>query len=424
MDNKVTGSGGGLFATTNGGQTWREDTTVFRNGGILDFIYFFDAKNGVCVGDPQDGVFKIYTTSDSGVIWTRVPEQNIPGSLAGEGGKTHVFAAAGSSLWAPTMFLPPQAGKGRIYRTTDKGTTWSVLVYPTVPLWYYPKIAFQDENVGLGNGAWGDLQKTTDGGLTWSVIPTSFNFAFQDLKYVPQTQGMYIASAAWSYNSLAQKYLRGTVYTLDAGVHWTIASASTMPTPPTNFELPLLSFTAPTLGWQGDMASNIYKWTVPSGRIVGVHPDSLVFSTLEVGSKGDTILVDFVNHGSDPVTLTGIEIPGTEFTLTRQPSLPATLPSFGSARVELCFAPITGGTHRDSLVFVSNASNVPRARLYLEGTALAILEPAQAGVLYAASTGQLRASFHTINTTSGIFLIWFLVDNQAIKIVHSTKHRK
>jgi photosystem II stability/assembly factor-like uncharacterized protein len=362
MCNRVTQSGGALFATTDGGVTWREDTTVFKMAGSLpDFIHFFDANNGVCVGDATNGYFEIYTTSDAGASWLRVSQANIPAKLPGEGAKTHVFTAVGSSLWYPTML----SGEGRYYKTTDKGTTWSVLVYPKTPLWYYPMIEFQDENVGLCNGGWGDVEKTTDGGATWAAIPTSMKLAFQDLKYVPHTPGMYIASAVWLCSPLLQSYRCGTLYTVDAGAHWTVASASTLASSPAVFVLPTLSFAAPTSGWQGDMSENIYKWTVPSGKFIGIHPDSLVFRMIEVGHTSDTVCVDFVNHGSEPVTVSSIVLQGTEFAKAKQPTLPVTLPSLGSARVELCFTPRADGTHHDSLVFLSNASNAPRASVVL-----------------------------------------------------------
>jgi hypothetical protein len=147
------------------------------------------------------------------------------------------------------------------------------------------------------------------------------------------------------------------------------------------------------------MSANIYKWTVPSGQIVGVHPESFVFSSLEPGLRSDTVSVDFVNHGSDPVTLSSIAIQGTEFTVTKQPTLPANLSSFGSVRVELCFTPHLNGTLRDSIVFVSNASNAPRLAVSLEGRGV-ILQPAQAGVLYATGT-QGGGELYTLSTTTG-----------------------
>jgi hypothetical protein len=374
------------------------DPTVFKKtvNGLYgpDFIYFFDADHGVCVGDSV-GCFEIYMTSNGGANWSQVPRENIPPKLLGEGGITHVFTAAGSSLWFPTMF----SGKGRFYRTTDKGLTWSVLVYPNWHLGFYPMIEFQDENVGLCNGGWGDVEKTTDGGVTWMAMPTSMQLAFQDLKYVPRTSGMYVASAFWKTNSLVEHYQYGTLYTLDAGANWTIASASAALNQPADLTLPRLGFAGPTSGWQGDMSQNIYKWTVPTGQIVGVHLDSLVFSAVEAEHRSDTVFVDFVNHGTDPVTLSSIAIRGSDFTVTKQPTLSVNPSSFGSVRVELCFTPPRDGTLRDSIVFVSNASNAPSLAVSLEGRGI-LIQPAQAGVFYATGT-QGGGELYTLSTATG-----------------------
>ena len=395
---------GGILGTTDGGLTWTQDPTSFKTaGGWPDFIHFFDANNGVCVGDPTNGYFEIYTTSNAGASWSRVPQANIPAPVSGEKGLTGpFFAAAGNSLWFPTSAL----GTGRIFRTTDKGLTWSLVMYPGIAAGWYPAIAFQDENVGIGNGDWGDVKKTTDGGSTWTAIPTSpsLKLGIAFLKSVPHRPGMYVASASLQYNSLARKLLYGTFYTLDEGVHWTIASASTSTVEST----PDLAFSSPTSGWRGDLSPNIFKWTVPSGRFAGVHPDSLVFDTLEVGRRSDTIAVDFMNYGSDPVTLSSISTLGAEFTVTQQPTLPSTIPSLGSVRVELCYSPSTSGTHRDSLVFVSNASNASRASLYLEGSGV-VFHPAENGKMYAASASlySINAATHTPTTIGSLGSIQF-----------------
>jgi photosystem II stability/assembly factor-like uncharacterized protein len=370
---------GGLFGTTDGGATWKEDPTVFKvETGAPDFVHFFDAENGVCVGDGQGDLFVVYTTSDGGATWSQIPRENIPPKVANEGGKTHVFTAAGNSLWFPTM------GANRFYRTTDRGLTWSVSNFPKASFWYYSTIAFQDEKVGLCNTGWGDVEKTTDGGANWTALPTTVNLAFQDLQYVPHTQGMYVASAAWSCSSLVQPWQAGTLYTLDGGVSWAIATASPVGAVPDNLTLPVLEFAGPASGWQGDMSSTIYRWRVPSGNIVDVHPDSAVFSMVEAGSSSGTVSVDLVNHGSDPVILSSIIAPGARFTVTKHPTLPMTLSSLDWARVELCFTPDASGAYADSLVFASSASNAPRASVHLSGQGVTT-KPADSGAIYAAA---------------------------------------
>ena len=50
----VSYQSGGLFSTIDGGATWQKDTTAFTTyGGAGCFVHFFDANNGVTVGNPD-----------------------------------------------------------------------------------------------------------------------------------------------------------------------------------------------------------------------------------------------------------------------------------------------------------------------------------------------------------------------------------
>jgi photosystem II stability/assembly factor-like uncharacterized protein len=70
---------GGIFKTTDGGLTWVQQLTALPSNAI----HFFDSNNGVCVADPNAGYWAIYTTTNGGTNWTRVPSANIPSPLSG-----------------------------------------------------------------------------------------------------------------------------------------------------------------------------------------------------------------------------------------------------------------------------------------------------------------------------------------------------
>jgi hypothetical protein len=75
--------GGNVFRSTDGGITWeREGANTYTDAASFpDAIKFFDRQNGVIFGDPQNGYYEIYTTSDGGNNWNRVPSANIPAPL-------------------------------------------------------------------------------------------------------------------------------------------------------------------------------------------------------------------------------------------------------------------------------------------------------------------------------------------------------
>lgn len=122
MASREADGSGGVFKTTDGGESWE-----FQIGGTTpdeswnNWVHFFDANNGVFMSDPVGGYFELYTTSDGGSNWTRVPSANIPAPLASEYGYTGGYTYVGNTVFFYT-------NKGRILKSTDKGLTWSVIL--------------------------------------------------------------------------------------------------------------------------------------------------------------------------------------------------------------------------------------------------------------------------------------------------------
>lgn len=186
-------NGGVIVKTTDGGTTW----SILPNSpdystSWLDFVYFFNENDGVCMGDPNtSGEYIIYTTSDGGNSWTQTPVTNIPNCTSGETGIVDLCDAIGDNLWFGTT-------KGRIYKTTDKGLTWTVT---TTGLGTSAEIepVFKDAMTGIvvginyTTGAFLGLKKTTDGGATWSTInPTGFYVKMPHLCSVPGTSSIWV----------------------------------------------------------------------------------------------------------------------------------------------------------------------------------------------------------------------------------------
>ena len=114
VDNSGATSGA-LFKTTDGGDTWTHQTSAFPgSGGFLNNVHFFDPDNGVCTGDQNGGYFEIYTTTDGGENWVRVPSERIPAGIMGYGAWNYSYAYHGDCFWFADT-------RNRVYRTTDKG---------------------------------------------------------------------------------------------------------------------------------------------------------------------------------------------------------------------------------------------------------------------------------------------------------------
>ncbi|MFN8275368.1 MAG: glycosyl transferase, partial [Flavobacteriaceae bacterium] len=70
----VAGIQGGIWQTTDAGVTWtRQASAAFSDpDSFTNLVYFWNAQEGIAAGDPTNGYFEIYKTSDGGTNWTRI----------------------------------------------------------------------------------------------------------------------------------------------------------------------------------------------------------------------------------------------------------------------------------------------------------------------------------------------------------------
>ena len=210
----------GVYYTTNGGTTWtRQSTASFSTAAsFINVVHFFNKLDGVALGDPADGYLEFYTTNNGGTTWTRVAQGNIPAVLAAdEYGTVGYFTTLGNTIWYPTY-------KGRIFKSIDKGLTWTVSNGPFPNVNSIVDLSFKDQNNGLmicnsGTGNNGLIYSTSNGGSTWSLVNTSFNTIVDKnaIAYVPGTSNTYYISGANASTSST-----GTAYSTDGGLNWTM----------------------------------------------------------------------------------------------------------------------------------------------------------------------------------------------------------
>ncbi len=234
--------GGRIYKTTNGGANWsQQNNAAFASpAGWADMVCFWDANNGVCIGDSNTGYWEIYTTTNGGTNWTRVGQANIPANLATETGNDNTYSAVGNTIWFGT-------GMGRVYKSTDKGLTWSV---SQTGLPNITSIAFKDANNGLVENG-GSLQKTTDGGSTWVNVTATGNVRDGWMCYAQGAPGAYVTT---EYNLGTG----GSSYSLDDGATWIDMD--------NNVDHGAVAFINTALGWSGGINANattagMFKWT-------------------------------------------------------------------------------------------------------------------------------------------------------------------
>jgi photosystem II stability/assembly factor-like uncharacterized protein len=205
----------GIWKTSNGGDTWvRQASANFSGSGAFpNIVHFWNQNDGWCQGDPVDGYYEMYTTTDGGTTWIRVPEVDIPAPAgAGEYGIVGYYDVIGDTVWWGTQW---NSGNGRVFKSTDKGYTWSV--YDTAfPSGCYIDVRMKDENNGLAmdkRSGGATLAETSDGGETWTpVTPTGYFYDY-DIAYVPGTDNTWISTGAATGIS-------GASYSIDGGHSW------------------------------------------------------------------------------------------------------------------------------------------------------------------------------------------------------------
>jgi photosystem II stability/assembly factor-like uncharacterized protein len=243
-----------IYRTTDGGRSWSLRWSATRKGTFLDAIRFWDARHGIAMSDPVDGKFLLVTTHDGGETWREVPAERLPAALQGEGG----FAASGSCLTvagrADVWFATGGAKVARVYRSRDRGRTWTVHDTPiragAASAGIF-SVAFRDARNGVVAGGdyrqpalrGGNLAVTRDGGATWTLVdstssPAGYRSA---VAYLPATAG----------TSLVAVGLSGTDLSTDGGRSWT---------PVDTVAYNAVGFASRRAGWAVGPKGRIARW--------------------------------------------------------------------------------------------------------------------------------------------------------------------
>ncbi len=242
-----------IYKTSDGGMSWELQFTNQEPRAFFDCMDFWGSSHGIAMSDAVDGRLVLITTADGGRNWTRVAPTSLPVALDGEG----AFAASGTCVetrppgyaWIGTG----AGGAARVFRTDDRGATWSVFDTPIVSgtaTSGITTLAFHDEHRGLALG--GELSSpdafadnvavTDDGGRTWTLGGRpSFSGAVYGSALVPGSEGPIVVAVG----------PKGASYTLDRGTTW--------------LRLDTLNY------WSVDFAGPNAGWAVgPNGRITRV----------------------------------------------------------------------------------------------------------------------------------------------------------
>ena len=144
----ITGSGGIIFKTTDGGSTL-DSFYVFDVGYIYD-IYFKDSLEGVFCG-----IGNVHKTTNGGMNWVPANIQ-----LYGHFPEFHKITFI-NNLYGWVI-----GHSNSVYKTTDFGSNWDSIGYVTGSS-FTNCVCFSSQTTGWAGGSWGKFFKSTDSGFTW-----------------------------------------------------------------------------------------------------------------------------------------------------------------------------------------------------------------------------------------------------------------
>ena len=169
-----------IFKTTDGGATWKLQFTNKNEKAFFDAIACWDAKNCIAMSDPVENHYLLMSTADGGGNWKQIVSNAMPAAREGQA----AFAASGTCLIArgtATAFLVTGGEAAHVFRSDDRGITWSVSETPIIsgtPGSGIFSIAMRDDRNGIIVG--GNYEKpaerentsalTSDGGELWQLV--------------------------------------------------------------------------------------------------------------------------------------------------------------------------------------------------------------------------------------------------------------
>ncbi len=192
-----------VFATTDGGVTWRLLPSPVVGGQSLNAVTAIDATHAVAVGD-NGAVYKIEATSVSGEI-----SGGTPNSLKGVWFNDRLHG------WAVGDYATFQA-------TSDGGNTWmsQPSTWPagfTAENMFVNSVAFSDARTGVAVGRYQTVWRTTDAGATWRPARIPYGgwdqwFELRAAAFDPGDPSK-VWAAGWDISSIANakaRIFRGT----------------------------------------------------------------------------------------------------------------------------------------------------------------------------------------------------------------------
>ena len=342
-----TGSSGTdfrIWKTTDAGKTWAQQFQSVES--YSDGLRFFDTNNGIGLGDPGASAaskFVVTRTTDGGANWTTVPNVPPTDSVNAETSTPTALDIYGNNAWFVTYGNSSAIVNPRIYKSTDRGATWTASSR-IMGLQEGFCLSFKDDKSGvIGNVYEGKGAVTTDGGTTWKVVKMDTVYGMRAIQWIRPTNAIIVVGGL-SGIGVALK-------SVDGGNTWTHVD------PPGGVSrLRHVNFLNSSAGWAVGDAGTIIKW---AGGDLAPAPVAQVYLSDDFTAANGTVLTSagWTLSGTTTTNPLTVATPGLSFTGHPGSGVGGALPMANTGQdVYRTFAPVSSGS-----VYLSFLMNVSAA---------------------------------------------------------------
>ncbi len=195
-----------VIHTSDGGNTF-DTVSVASFAAFVNSIHFFDAQNGILIGDPltNSKTWGIGITTDGGQSWDTLAN-TVSARTRGDVSWNNATAWVGNNGWFGT-------NAGQIWRTTDRGQTWTPVSTESGSSTIYQNsfsVAFDsDATHGLacfepmsGSGGNG-MMVSSDSGASWQPLTTLpvDSLSPASIQFIPNSNTAILASDMGIYRT-------------------------------------------------------------------------------------------------------------------------------------------------------------------------------------------------------------------------------
>ncbi len=225
-------TGGGVWRTENGGETWENISDGYFGGSIGAVTVAPSDHNVMYVGGGESTIRGnvssgngVWRTEDAGKTWKHVgleKSRHIPRMVVDPNDYNTVYAAALGNIYKPTQ-------ERGVYKSTDGGKTWErklfanenagaadLVMDPSNPrilyasTWNLQRTPYSLSSGGPGSALW----KSTDSGETWKEISKNKGFPTDTLGIIGVTVSPVNSERVWA---IVENKEKGGVYRSDDG---------------------------------------------------------------------------------------------------------------------------------------------------------------------------------------------------------------